>query len=124
MTTRRSSANHVMRVSLRPTTGAVTGSVLATALGKTNLNAAFPVGNSGISLIACLVVDCSTISISGADGQTNTYKDAISSENYVGVHQAAAVKSDSELWINMDRAMAWKQLHGRPHPLIRRGRSL
>ena len=24
----------------------------------------------------------------------------------------------------MDRAMAWKQLHGGPHPLIRRGRSL
>ena len=124
MTTRRSSANHVKRASFGSTRGAVAGSVLATDLGMTNLNAAFPVGNSGVFLITCLVVDCSTISIPGAAGQTITYKEAIGSEDDIGLHQTAVVESDAELRINMDRAMAWKQLHGGPHPLIRRGRSL
>ena len=124
ITTRRSSPNHVVRVSLGSTRGAVSGFVSAIDLGMTNLNAAFPVGNSGIFLIACLVVDCSIISIPGVTGQTTTYKEAISSKNDIGLHQAAVVKGDAELRINMNCAMAWKQLHGVPHPLIHRGHSL
>jgi hypothetical protein len=57
MTTRRSSANHRVNVSLGLISGASVGSDSAMDLGSTNLKAAFPVRESGSVLMACLVLD-------------------------------------------------------------------
>jgi hypothetical protein len=63
MTTRLSSANHMVRVSLWLTSGAVVGSDSALDLCTMNRNAALPVRNGEVrngkaGPRACLVVDC------------------------------------------------------------------